>query len=166
MGLSCNSQVSVRLSLWLCHGFHCCHGSRFLSHWMGVCGWRRHPDILHHEAIERNFEAALPECCCVSYWRKELGGNPDPDDPYDLQVPCGFFKKSAKMNDALFRDMETAVDAGGGVRSNTAIWDKLLKEMEPSEEETSRSHEHHLHQLQEVHKQAKNAQKVAVAGIF
>lgn len=28
----------------------------------------------------------------VNYWRRELGGNPDEDDPFDLRVACDAFK--------------------------------------------------------------------------
>merc|ERR1719507_56247 len=27
----------------------------------------------------------------INYWRQELGGRPDPDDPYDLEVPVNCF---------------------------------------------------------------------------
>lgn len=33
----------------------------------------------------------------VNYWRKELGGNPDADDPFDLSVPLARFKARAKL---------------------------------------------------------------------
>eukprot|EP00441_Pelagodinium_beii_P037560 CAMPEP_0197629710 /NCGR_PEP_ID=MMETSP1338-20131121/7452_1 /TAXON_ID=43686 ORGANISM="Pelagodinium beii, Strain RCC1491" /NCGR_SAMPLE_ID=MMETSP1338 /ASSEMBLY_ACC=CAM_ASM_000754 /LENGTH=504 /DNA_ID=CAMNT_0043200793 /DNA_START=83 /DNA_END=1593 /DNA_ORIENTATION=- len=34
----------------------------------------------------------------VKYWRSELGGNPDPDDPYDLQIPLAAFQRRAKVD--------------------------------------------------------------------
>jgi len=39
----------------------------------------------------------------VSYWREELGGKPDPDDPYDLQVPAKCVHERASMNNLVFR---------------------------------------------------------------
>jgi len=32
----------------------------------------------------------------VKYWRKELGGKPDADDPYDLGVPVDYFRMRAQ----------------------------------------------------------------------
>jgi hypothetical protein len=39
----------------------------------------------------------------VSYWREELGGKPDPDDPYDLQLPAKCVHERASMNNFVFR---------------------------------------------------------------
>merc|ERR1712228_897638 len=40
----------------------------------------------------------------VRYWREELGGKPDKDDPYDLHVPVECFKERAKLNRDLYMD--------------------------------------------------------------
>merc|ERR1719446_1725184 len=34
-------------------------------------------------------------CSIVKYWREELGGKPDPDDPYDLGLPVQIFEERA-----------------------------------------------------------------------
>jgi hypothetical protein len=39
----------------------------------------------------------------VSYWREELGGKPDPDDPYDLILPAKCVHERASMNNLVFR---------------------------------------------------------------
>merc|ERR1712004_458261 len=36
------------------------------------------------------------------YWREELGGKPDKDDPYDLQVPVSIFDQHVKANASMF----------------------------------------------------------------
>jgi hypothetical protein len=46
----------------------------------------------------------------VDYWREELGGKPDADDPYDLTVPLELFSARAD-NDALSGQCQDA-DAG------------------------------------------------------
>merc|ERR1711920_375785 len=38
----------------------------------------------------------------VRYWRKELGGNPDADDPYELSIPEKCFERRSNTNNALF----------------------------------------------------------------
>jgi len=39
----------------------------------------------------------------VAYWREELGGKPDPDDPYDLQLPAKCVHERASVNNFVFR---------------------------------------------------------------
>jgi len=39
----------------------------------------------------------------VGYWREDLGGQPDNDDPYVLRVPLGVLKENAKLNNQFFR---------------------------------------------------------------
>jgi len=36
-------------------------------------------------------------CSIVKYWRKELGGKPDADDPYDLHIPVKCFEEKAQL---------------------------------------------------------------------
>jgi len=38
----------------------------------------------------------------MRYWRKELGGNPDADDPYELNVPEKCFERRSNTNHNLF----------------------------------------------------------------
>jgi hypothetical protein len=40
----------------------------------------------------------------VRYWRRELGGKPDADDPYDLQIHVECFKQRAQANKDLFME--------------------------------------------------------------
>mmetsp|Transcript_36404 Transcript_36404/g.71968 ORF Transcript_36404/g.71968 Transcript_36404/m.71968 type:complete len:463 (-) Transcript_36404:115-1503(-) len=44
----------------------------------------------------------------VQYWREELGGMPDADDPYDLQVPADCFRRRAAASGALSKISEAS----------------------------------------------------------
>ncbi|CAK0903753.1 unnamed protein product [Prorocentrum cordatum] len=46
-------------------------------------------------------ESLYSSCSIVSYWRKDRGGNPDPDDPFDLQLPERLVKQRATMNNFM-----------------------------------------------------------------
>mmetsp|Transcript_53528 Transcript_53528/g.142676 ORF Transcript_53528/g.142676 Transcript_53528/m.142676 type:complete len:407 (-) Transcript_53528:139-1359(-) len=55
--------------------------------------------VIYFPTANRLYESSS----IVSYWREELGGKPDPNDPYDLQVPAGCVHERATMNDLVFR---------------------------------------------------------------
>ena len=40
----------------------------------------------------------------VNYWRTELGGNPDEDDPYDIQPGVEVFKERLKFSRGMLGD--------------------------------------------------------------
>ena len=42
----------------------------------------------------------------VKYWRKEKGGNPDKDDPYDLAIPVERFRQRAYLGRRMAADEE------------------------------------------------------------
>ena len=55
----------------------------------------------------------------VKYWRKEKGGNPDPDDPYDLSIPIERFKQRVAVGRQLDEEYAVAMavySTPGGVR--------------------------------------------------
>merc|ERR1711920_639809 len=45
----------------------------------------------------------------VRYWREELGGQPDKDDPYELDVPVAAFKECVKLNEEFTRRKGSAL---------------------------------------------------------
>merc|ERR1712232_180356 len=74
----------------------------------------------------------------VRYWREELGGKPDKDDPYDLQIPVAAFKERTKANRDLY--MEGGAFQTGG--------EELLKKIHAAskeEDETPVTGKNNLH---------------------
>jgi hypothetical protein len=47
----------------------------------------------------------------VKYWRSELGGKPDADDPYDLQVPMDRFAERAKLSKDFRKEFDNEAEA-------------------------------------------------------
>jgi len=39
----------------------------------------------------------------VNYWREDLGGSPDANDPYDLSIPVSAIQEASRCNQQLFR---------------------------------------------------------------
>mmetsp|Transcript_82422 Transcript_82422/g.256015 ORF Transcript_82422/g.256015 Transcript_82422/m.256015 type:complete len:434 (-) Transcript_82422:15-1316(-) len=39
----------------------------------------------------------------VNYWREELGGKPDKNDPFDLSIPVSAFQEASRCNQQLFK---------------------------------------------------------------
>jgi hypothetical protein len=57
----------------------------------------------------------------VDYWRTELGGNPDADDPYNLQVPAACFEqrlRAGRLLEAAAQSTNLA-SVSGGFRTDT-----------------------------------------------
>mmetsp|Transcript_99153 Transcript_99153/g.179093 ORF Transcript_99153/g.179093 Transcript_99153/m.179093 type:complete len:401 (-) Transcript_99153:101-1303(-) len=48
----------------------------------------------------------------VKYWRKEMGGNPDLDDPYDLGIPLERFAARSKEAKAVHQHLSQFFDTG------------------------------------------------------
>jgi len=57
----------------------------------------------------------------VQYWRKELGGKPDANDPYDLQVPLDCFLRRAAASNTRSEIAEGSPDAASAWRKHQAL---------------------------------------------
>mmetsp|Transcript_62281 Transcript_62281/g.144930 ORF Transcript_62281/g.144930 Transcript_62281/m.144930 type:complete len:416 (+) Transcript_62281:57-1304(+) len=76
----------------------------------------------------------------VRYWRKELGGKPDAEDPYSLQVPINHFKDRVQANRDFF-----LVPPGSSAADDLPLWKdvKRVRSMEsnaPSESSHPTTH--------------------------
>jgi len=56
----------------------------------------------------------------VKYWREELGGQPDADDPYDLQVPADCFRRRSAASHMLSKMAESSSDMSAWRRNQAA----------------------------------------------
>jgi len=81
------------------------------------------------------------------YWRPELGGKPDADDPYDLQVATDLFQQRVRFNNLFQTLREGTLDHASS--------QEMRKEL--------RQHAHHAADQGQSHDTARS---VAVAGIF
>lgn len=63
--------------------------------WSGILGYGCYKT--YGETAKLLFQSAS----IVNYWRKELGGNPDEDDPYDLRIPAECFSARAAAGKRL-----------------------------------------------------------------
>jgi len=81
------------------------------------------------------------------YWREELGGKPDKDDPYTLRPAVDLFTHREELNETYFKKLAACT----GDAKQTELVLNEMHHMEPA------SHRHHHNS---------NARNVAIAGIF
>lgn len=74
----------------------------------------------------------------VKYWREELGGKPDKDDPYDLTTPISCFDELVKLNKDMF--MEGGILSGSQEEQSSAVWSKLREA--DSDDDDDKEHHH------------------------
>lgn len=87
----------------------------------------------------------------VKYWREELGGVPDKDDPYDLATPMSGFDELAKTNQKLF--VESGILSGSDAERQANVWAKMREAADDQGDEeghrnlrNEHAHRSHLHQ--------------------
>jgi len=91
----------------------------------------------------------VSSCSITGYWREERGGCPDPNDPYDLQIPAQCFQERARLNKALF--MEGGALQGGASQNErqSTLWNDLREKMHERHDSKGPSNDHpQTHELQ------------------
>jgi hypothetical protein len=84
--------------------------------WIAALGWY----------VIRNFTYAsdllFKSGSLVNYWRKELGGCPDEDDPYEIDAAVHVFKERVKFSRGLLGDEHYVRDEHTVAESDGKIW--------------------------------------------
>lgn len=75
--------------------------------------------IMWHQ-LKKTKQQLFKNGSIVQYWREELGGRPDADDPYDLQFPVDCFLRRAAASNTLSKIAEGSPDAASAWRKHQA----------------------------------------------
>lgn len=82
-----------------------------------IVGWCALLVIVAFTIYVRTSEPLFSNASIVNYWREELGGKPDPTDPYDLSVPLACLEKRAEAD----REGLEGYDSLPSVKSRTSV---------------------------------------------
>jgi hypothetical protein len=78
--------------------------------------------------LQRTADPLFKNASIVKYWREELGGCPDKDDPYELEIPVSIFGEFCKANKDWFmggtdwKKIQAGHGRAGPHQSDRAKW--------------------------------------------